>query len=150
MGADLIINFLVIDKDKTPDLDAGFIWAETANVADLAQGYEQYHGDFLTETDGDSEPYLNDETTYTEAGEQALREHVKGLVSKLRDDVLSVGDPSTYGPRDMAVLDIRGVRIYLSGGMSWGDAPTDAGAIMSELWDYPGLLEAVGFDLAVD
>lgn len=146
MGADLLISCLVIDKEKEPDFEAGRKWIETALVEDLDAAYQDRHGEMCdkavqSDWDGDDYHFVTEDGEYTEAGEAELRKYYYDLLDRLDKEVIN----PEYS-RGMALFEIRGAHVYLSGGMSYGDSPTEEADLMYELGYLPELLTAMGFE----
>lgn len=48
--------------------------------------------------------------------------------------------------RDSEVIPVRGIRLLVCGGSTWGDDPGDGFHCLSTMLDWPDLLRAGGFD----
>jgi hypothetical protein len=48
--------------------------------------------------------------------------------------------------REVEWIEVRGATVYLTGGMSWGEAPTELFAAIDRLRCARGVLAAVGFE----
>lgn len=147
MGADLLLAMLVIDKEKEPDYEAGKTFLRTLPIEDIDNAYQSRHGDMRDPAiqdqgwEGDDFHFVTEDGEYTEAGREELRKYAIGLIDRLRDEVIS----PEYS-RGMNLFEVRGAHVYLSGGMSWGDMPTEEADLIYEVGEYPGLLEAMGFE----
>jgi len=115
MGADLFIAHLVIDKGKDPDWDAG------------VKAARAWEGDF--QEDG----WFCEFDTL-----QRVRE-------ELEKDVQILRDAWTRHRRDATWLEVSGKLVFLTGGFSWGDPPTDLYDPMMRLI-VSGVHAALGFE----
>lgn len=136
MGADLLLSYLTIDSEKRVDLEAGRLAIERLASTPL----EEWPWGYLDQWKGEDVPADPDEAA-------ALRAE---LVEQLRDDLevieaLVPGHDQAGYRRDVWVGDIGGKQVIASGGMSWGDAPTDAFESLERLGDA-GISRAMGFD----
>jgi hypothetical protein len=151
MGADLLVTWLVIDKTKEPDIEAGREAVRNLPVEKLNEAYEEIEGsDIASWEDPDNEKgYLDpmsiddddlDSGELTEVGREALKAWALKIVDRFEDEVIG-------GGRDMVLFPVRGAHIYLSGGMSWGDSPTDAFNLIGAMFTLgQPVLEAMGFE----
>lgn len=144
MGADLIMAALVIDKDEEPDFGAGHAWIDALTVEQLDEIYEHREEDYFDEAD---EEYVDDDGALTEKAYDELRKRGHAAVDKL----VKMLDPDNYY-RDVTSIEVRGARVILSGGMSWGDSPTESS---EDIWgagqffvEGGSLLEAMGFEFS--
>lgn len=124
MGADLLTTFLWCKKDEDGepllDWDAGRAVAGT--VREDKFPLELDSGDVIQDQEGLTEVLLE-------------------RLEKLKESL-------TWG-REVEVREFEtGLLLFVTGGMSWGDSPTDAYSIWGDFWDLPGggqILAAVGF-----
>jgi hypothetical protein len=123
MGADLLITALVIDQDRAPDFDAAH-----AAINSVSAEQVEFPDEFW---DHDPE---------TDSGLDAIRHELRASLSDL--------EASLQQSRELASLSIRGATIYLTGGLSSGDAPTELFETISRLWAVPAVLAAAGFEVA--
>jgi hypothetical protein len=120
MGADLLIVSLVIDKAREPDFDAGHEAIENLASIDVEAPDEFF------EYDCD-----NDE------GMTEIRRQLADALEELRCGLVS---------REVEWIELRGARVYVTGGMSWGDTPTHLFETIVRLRAVRGVLTAVGFE----
>lgn len=122
MGADFLVAALVHDRDVTLNWDA--VPEAVSNLSEEA----------LVNGLGGA---------YGEAPEalSTARAQVRDLFGDLRN--LLEGE---HSPRDVTSIEVRGATVILSGGMSWGDEPTDTFALLCNVGYFPTVLAAVGFE----
>ncbi len=121
MGADLIIAALVIDNQGEPDFKAGHRTIERLGANDI---------DVLDE--------FADDDPKTPEGLERIRAALGEDLDELRWSL----DES----REVDWIDVRGATVYLTGGISYGDSPTDLFKTISRLRAAKGVLRAVGFE----
>ena len=122
MGADLLITALVIETGMTPDFDAARAAIETVSSAKIEVPDEFW--DYDPDTD---------------EGLDAIRHHLRDSLSEL--------ETALQESRELASFELHGATVYLTGGMSWGDAPTELFETFSRLWAVPAVLVAAGFEV---
>jgi hypothetical protein len=122
VGADLLITALVIETGRTPDFETARAAIETVSSSQVEIPDEFW-----------------DHDPYTDAGLDAIR-------SQLRDS-LSELEAALQQSRELASFGLRGATVYLTGGMSWGDSPTELFETFSRLWAVPAVLVAAGFEV---
>lgn len=120
MGADLFIAALVIDQAREPDFAAAKALIERLGREDVELPDEFYEHDL--------------ETAEGIAG-------VRCLTAEALDD-LECGLVS----REVEWIDVRGARVFITGGMSWGDSPTQLFETITRLRAVRGILAAAGFE----
>jgi hypothetical protein len=66
----------------------------------------------------------------------------------IRDTLAAALDQLRSGleGREAAVIEVRGALVYLTGGPSWGEMPTELFAVIDQLRCVRGVLDAVGFE----
>lgn len=64
----------------------------------------------------------------------------------LHSDLKSLEEAAAGKYRDASVLSIGRLNVLMTGGMSWGDSPSETYETISHLAEFSGILEAVGFD----
>lgn len=118
MGADMLITGLAIEVDREPD---------------FAKGREHIRDNFetLELTDDD----LLDLERYRDADGEIGPTELLHLVDELEE---------ALGGRYVATIEVRGLHLYLTGGLSWGD-DTDEAGLMRAAEAIPGLIAAIGF-----
>jgi hypothetical protein len=137
MGADLIVSWFTIKKEKRTEKglketrDKMLKAVDKINIKDLneMEGYMEDHSfeeEIKTETENikNNEKDLRkkiisslikseDNKNYIEASKKIL----KNVIEETFDSI---------GYRDVAEIEHKGEVIFLSGGMSWGDTPTNS------------------------
>lgn len=121
MGADFIVASLVHDKDATLNWDALPAAVDALTEDQLVYGLEGAFGEV---------PEAN----------STARAQVRDLFGDLRN---TLDDE----PRDVGHIDVRGATVILSGGMSWGDGPTDSFDLFANCGYFPTVLAAIGFEV---
>jgi hypothetical protein len=121
MGADLLITALMLDERREPDFEA----AERAISA--LQGADVTDPDWFDGHDPEDPEGLEQIRAVLRADLQELREAIAGC-------------------REMAEMIVRGARLHLTGGMSWGDGPTEVWDVIARLRAVRGVLAAAGFE----
>ncbi len=121
MGADLILAALVIDNQREPDFKAGHRAIERLTAKDL-----EVPDEFI------------DEDPETPEGLGRIRAVLAADLDELQCSL----DES----REVDLIDVRGATVYLTGGMSYGDSPTDLFETITRLRAAKGVLRAVGFE----
>jgi hypothetical protein len=125
MGADLILEWLQIDKDKQPDFQAGAKYLEELAKKPMAEWPEDYIARHLG---SDLSEYKPEEEVDTL---KATLKHVEGAWET--------------GYRDTSVIEVCHKQLLITGGMSWGDDPTESFADIDRALTS-GLSKACGFD----
>lgn len=132
MGADMIVAAAVLPKRTAPDWTSarGYIAALRATRLRDRMGEEQVAE--LTDV-CDVIPYISAQT-------------MAELRSELRSALREFETAVDGSDRELTWLTLRnGDVVYLTGGMSWGDAPTELYEAMEKLV-WTGVLEAAGFE----
>ena len=121
MSADLIIHTLIVDERREIDFKAARRAIEHLGPEDVED---------LDEFDcvDPAEP-----ERLQEVREQLYRD-LQGLQDAIANWI------------DISELRVRGAIVYISGGMSHGDAPTEVCDVISRLRAVRGVLEAAGFE----
>lgn len=122
MGADLLICSLSIKQGRAPDLAA----AKTAIDALRPEQVENPDEFF----DHDPE---------TAAGLAAIRFELHTSLSEL--------ESALQYSRELGWIECRGLTVYLTGGLSTGDAPTELFDTFTRLHAVPVVLAAAGFEV---
>jgi hypothetical protein len=122
MCADLLITALVIDADREPDFAA-------ARAAVDLLGPEQI----------DVPDEFWDHDIETDEGLEAIREELRASLAELEE--------ALPGSRELASFALRGATVYVTGGLCWGDPPTELFHAFSRLWAVPAVLSAAGFEV---
>jgi hypothetical protein len=123
MGADLLITALIIERDRTPDFGA----AHTA-IDSISAEQVEFPDEFW------------DHDPDTDVGLGAIREELHDSLAEL--------EAALEWNRELTSLELRGATVYLTGGLSNGDAPTELFETFSRLWAVPTVLAAAGFEVA--
>lgn len=131
MGADLLVHPMWTAPDATLDWPAGLEVIDCLTV-DRA------------ETLADAWPASLDDAEDAEpdgvALRQAVQEYARGLVETMRLHF-------EEGSRVLASFSTPDSRwhLWLTGGMSWGDAPNELWEAINDLWEIPEVFTAIGF-----
>ena len=146
MSADLIAAWLVTDADKTLNWGAVPAAIHDLSLADIEAGLnEATGGDWGAESQAildNPEPRSSEsrQAAYEEASLREGRKEVEGIFDALKDAI--DGDS-----RQTLTMNVRGATVYLAGGVSYGDDPSeDFRAICDAQW-FPSVLRAIGFDI---
>lgn len=127
MGATLLLTYAVIDESGIPDWRAG-----RRHIASLQE---------------DALAAWRDEVDDEEFGDERAPERLAmdRVRRSLLADLEAFRDGVEGHRRDMDWLAVRGARVWVTGGMSYGDEPSDLSAPLKRLCSA-GVLVAVGFD----
>lgn len=134
MGADMLASAVVIDLKTQPDWTQ-ILPAIEALGDDALDDYADYSGDY----DRD------DDCNLTPSARADIKKEVLEAFIALRDIVDNSGLAS--GRRDVVEFWVRGARVIASGGMSWGDSPTDSFDVFNTVLWFPTVLTAIGFEV---
>ncbi len=120
MSADLLITALVVDEDRELDYEA----------ADRA----------ISALDGSDvlEPDWFDDDPEEPEGLERIRASLRADLRALREAI------DAY--IEITLLHVRGATLYVTGGMSWGDGPTQVWDVIARLRAVRGVLAAAGFE----
>lgn len=129
MGGDMLVACLVIPEGKKPDWAAGE--AEIKRLAKLPR--KAWPPEFL-------ERHMQEDVDETLEG-QERDEMIVTLSSDFNDARLAFDGKL----RSATWLDVGGKRVLLSGGISWGDSPTEMYDTFDRLNDS-GVAKAIGFE----
>lgn len=120
MGADLLLTWVGLEEGREPDFEAA-----RTRINEL--------------TDSELETAAREHFAWDEnSGIADVATSMHAEVNKL--EKLWIG-----GSREVARLKVRGADLLFTGGMSWGDGPTDAFEVIEKVMAIPGALEAAGF-----
>lgn len=138
MGADFIVGVIAHKRGEVINFEAGRNFLTTVDFSDedLVQSLIDEGLD-----EGDETLFDVDDDTYSGALSYApIPEAIRKWMLHKIDDLVN-----SLGGRDVSVLHIRDLEVYISGEMSWGDAPETA-----QIWwtidKVPGLLGSMGFE----
>lgn len=120
MGADMLIAALVLPVGRRPDFAAAHRDVDTVAAADVA-----VRGEF------------HDLDLDTEQGLQALRADLHRRLDELEQ---------ALDGREFNWITVRGANVYVTGGLSWGDSPTQAFKVVNRLRAVGGVLATAGFE----
>ena len=123
MGADLLITALVIESGRTPDFEA----ARRA-IGSLTPGQVEDPDEFV------------DEDPDTQEGLASIRCELADSLDEL--------EIALQHSRELGWLEIRGATVYLTGGLSTGEAPTYLFDTFTRLLAAPVVLAAAGFEVS--
>jgi hypothetical protein len=126
MGADLILASLAIRSEREPDWQGGYAWIRDTPAAELREAADHSYENSV------GEPL--DELTAHE-----LRSWLRGRLDEVRAAIEN-------GYRDVDWLSVDGYRLYVTGGMSWGDNPTESFQPFVDLANVPALCRSIGFE----
>jgi hypothetical protein len=121
MSVDLLMAALVVDEDRELDFEA----------ADRALG--ALSSDDVIESD-----FFDDHDPDEPDGLAEIRSVLRTDLSKLRKAI-------EQGVQ-IVELRLRGAAVYVTGGMSYGDGPTEVWDVIARLRAVRGVLAAVGFE----
>jgi hypothetical protein len=121
MSADLLITALVVDEDRELDFEA----------ADRAIG--ALGSDDVIESD-----FFDDHDPDEPEGLAEIRSALHADLSELREAI-------EHGVQ-IVELRFRGAAVYVTGGMSYGDGPTEVWDVIFRLRAVRGVLAAIGFE----
>lgn len=142
MGADLIMSVLAEPADPNVKLN----WAAGDELIDATVDPAVLEEWFtsLDECGGLEDVELDDDLQPNHA---QLKEAVKAIFTKLKEEVIN---PDGFPARDVTTLQVRDLWLTISGGMSWGDSPTEACEYMDAAGYFPEILKEIGFVLDWD
>lgn len=123
MGADLLIADIAIETDKQPDWKAGRRWIRETPAKEIRKATRH--------------------AFYNSRGEEP--ETVAEIRTWLRDVVSEVQAAIENEYRDCTWITVPGWTIYLTGGMSWGDNPSESFQPFLDLREVIPLAAAIGF-----
>jgi hypothetical protein len=121
MSADLLLAALVIDERLEPDFGVARLAVAGLRAADVAEA------DFFEDCDPDDP-----------AGMQLIRAQLRRDLGQLEAAIKSGADLSYFV--------VRGAGVYVTGGLSFGDAPTPLFDVIWRLRAVRGVLSAAGFE----
>lgn len=124
MGADMLITALVIEQGSRPDFEAA-----RAAIDALSPAQVEFPDEFW------------DHDVETDEGLDAIRH-------ELRDSLAEVKAALKWS-RELTSLELRGATVYLTGGLSNGDAPTELFEAITRLYAVPVVLAAADFEVDV-
>jgi hypothetical protein len=121
MGADMLIASLAIEQGLDPDFAAAHRVVEVIT------------GDRVEEADEfDDLPDLD-----SPEGLLALRADLHDRLDQLEQALCG---------REFTWTTVRGANVFVTGGLSWGDSPTEAFELVNRLRAVRGVLAATGFE----
>ena len=120
MGADLLITALVVDENRELDYEAADRAIAALDALDIL------------------EPDYFDEDPDEPEGLEQIRASLRADLRELREAI--------EGYFEIALVHIRGATVYLTGGMTWGDGPTEVWDVIARLRAVRGVLAAAGFE----
>lgn len=121
MSADLLLTALVIDERYAIDLEAALRAVEDLESTDVEEG------DFFDLLDPDEPRDM-----------QEIRAQLRADLRQLNEAIVNW--------IEIAEFTVRGATVYVSGGMSHGDAPTEIYNVIARLRAVRGVLGAAGFE----
>jgi hypothetical protein len=150
MGADLLVAWTVIDTDKAPDFDAGRKAVKALSSDQIEQaaamvGLDEREGDrIFADADRIGQAMSGESTSIRRYTNNVLGRIVQPWALALVDELERAW---TTEPRDVVKIEVRGATVMLTGGMSWGDDPTDSWNSFADLYAMPEVVRAMGFDV---
>jgi hypothetical protein len=121
MGAEMLIACLAIDEDLHPDFAAAHRAVDVVISSDIEERDE-----FLDLPDPD-----------TRDGLSALHQDLHRCLTELEQ---------ALSGREFTCMALRGANVYVTGGFSWGDSPTEAFVLVNRLRAVRGVLAAAEFE----
>ena len=123
MGADLCLEYVTIKKSKKPDWKKGLakikalekVWVEEAGDGELDESVFGY-------------PIA-----------------VEDAVDELKSDLANLKEAVKNRLRDVTCISVGNYLVYATGGMTWGDDPSDSYSSFTRL-NATGVAKACGFD----
>lgn len=129
MGNDLLIATLAIQADRQPDWDTAFGYVASMTRAD----FEAREDEILN--------WLGDVPTFDEGGIDV--EECRELLKNLVGDVQAALD-TEHRHLYMSEYVVPGWKVWITGGDSWGDSPSEEFDLFASFLDL-GLAEVAGF-----
>lgn len=136
MGADFLFDWVYIEKDKRPDWEAA---RNSVATWDLSTSPSSMTPMEWMENYGDGEAEVDDDGNVTTDGMAEIRAHALYVVEEMFEILEGTGSREVSG-----AITIGPYAMWLTGGMSWGDDPTDAMRVFSAFGELPAAL-AAGF-----
>lgn len=124
MGADMCLALAILPKGQKPKFEEARTYIDTVSEADVLAA--------CAETSVEDIPYFGGEDM------DELREAMKSALSSFERAV-------TDWHREAATLDFGDKVVYASGGLSWGDAPTELYEEI-QLLIWTGVMPVAGFE----
>jgi hypothetical protein len=121
VSAEFLLAILVIDEMQAPDFAAAHRAVEAIEPDDVLEP------DFFDAVDPDES-----------AGLRTIRHRLHLDLRDLQASLMSW--------REVAEFPVRGSLVYASGGMSYGDSPTETFSLITRLRAVRGVLAAAGFE----
>lgn len=100
MGADMLVTALVIDRDRQPDFAGARLAIDAIRPSDVEVPDEFW-----------------DEDPDSDVGLEAIRYQLRDSLTEL--------EAALQQSRELAWFELRGATVYLTGGLSTGDTPTE-------------------------
>lgn len=126
MGADLIVQFVMLEQGKRP------VWRKAKQAIRALAGKQ------LSQW---PEAYLD----YRFGGIRVAPEQRNAEIARLEQHLTDLQRAWKEGFRDTVLLEIGSKQLLLTGGPSWGDVPTESYDMFEELI-AAGIVEAAGFE----
>jgi hypothetical protein len=125
----MLIEALVIPEGTNPSWENAQAWIDGLSDSDLQDLAEQSFDWLIEDLDEGAEPVR-----------VALRE----VLEDLRKAFAFLDTEGEHAPRELGWIIVAGHRVYLTGGMSFGDTPTDLFDVFAHAVET-GVAEAAGF-----
>jgi hypothetical protein len=123
MGADMLVTALVIDRGRQPDFAAARLAIDSIRASDIEIPDEFW-----------------DEDPDSDVGLEAIRYQLRDSLTEL--------EAALQQSRELTWFELRGASVYLTGGLSNGDAPTQLFDTFTRLYAVPAVLVAAGFEVS--
>jgi hypothetical protein len=123
MGADMLVTALVIERGQAPDFAAARLAIDAVRPSDVEVPDEFW------DDDADSD-----------VGLEAIRYQLRDSLTEL--------EAAFQQSRELTWFELRGATVYLTGGLSSGDAPTHLFDTFTRLYAVPAVLAAAGFEVS--
>lgn len=137
MGAHLLLTYAVIDENQGPQWEAAELQIENMTVEEF-----QDNPVLLDQFDPGLVTYHEDAESDNESGEQLNAEPLR---DRLRADLRELREAIDGERTDIDYLIVRGAKVWVAGGLSWGGAPSQLFSSIHRL-HLAGVLAAAGFD----
>ena len=121
MSADLLIAALVVDKHRELDFEAADRAVSALVSSDVIES------DAFVVSDPDEPEGLEEIRADLRCDLRSLREAIESWI-------------------EIAAIEVRGATIYITGGKSYGDAPTEVWDVIARLRAVRGVPAAAGFE----
>ena len=115
MGADLIINCVAINTNQSLDETRNNMLKEVDDIKEISEEIKTYYCEGLYEYD--------------------IPQDLEKIKSDLKEGINQFFD--CLNARDVSWIVHKGDKIYITGGLSWGDSPTESSNKFNRFWFLP-------------